>query len=180
MTIAVRPIVQAWITLRADDPEAVSAALVARSAPGIGRGLVALERRRLIEIAGTPREDEQVAALLHGSTQFYNPHKEHCAVGPGGGPDAARSVQAVVWERGGERRAAAERWWRHETGEDVEVREAVVWSARFDAGVDGATAMRELVELRDSRHGLLCNPWSQQSRISPQAPPWIAAAGGDR
>jgi hypothetical protein len=44
----------------------------------------------------------------------------------------------LVWERGGARRPAAERWWRHETGETVAVCEGVVWALRFAVGTDAA------------------------------------------
>jgi hypothetical protein len=180
MAVATAACVQAWIALRADDPAAVSAALVARASLATGRALVALDRWRLVELTGTGRGD--VAALLHGSTQFYNPHKESCVLRVADGdvlPAAGRAI-AVVWERGGERRPAAERWWRHESGEAVEVREAIVWGAAFAPGVDAVAALTELVRVRDARHGLLCNPWSQDARIEPRRLPWIGGEGGGR
>ena len=40
-------------------------------------------------------------------------------------PIEPREIVVLVTERDGERRPAAERWWRHETGKDIEVREGV-------------------------------------------------------
>jgi len=173
---------QAWIALRADDPDAVSALLVARASLGAGRALAELRRWRLIELAGSRLDRDAIAGHLHGSTQFYNPHKEHCVVrvtdaDPLPAPGLA---YAVVWERDGDRRAAAERWWRHETGETVEVHEAHVWGAAFAPGTAADVAMDELVRVRDARHGLLCNPWSQASATGPRQLPWIGAPGGER
>jgi len=174
----VTSVVQAWIEPRADDPEATSALEVARTRLDTGRALAELRRARLIEITGAPREADRIAALLHASTQFYNPHKERCTLrlepdDPLPGPPGAELV--VVWERGGERRPAAERWWRHETGDTVQVREALVWQLRFEPGADAAAAAHELALLRDARHGLLCNPWSQASRdgVARAGLPWI-------
>ncbi len=179
--VGTRGVVQAWIELRADDPEAVSAFAVARARLGSGRGLLELGRVRLVEITGSGRAQRDVERLLHASSQFYNPHKERCslrvaAADPLPGPSDA--VRVLVWERGSERRAAAERWWRHETGENVEVREGVLWMLRFATGVDAAASARELTRVRDARHGLLCNPWSQESRldVASAEPPWIDPA----
>jgi len=64
----------------------------------------------------------------------------------------------LVLERGGERREGAERWWRHETGERVEVREAVVWALRFDPGGDAVARAADLAVTHDRAHGLFANP----------------------
>lgn len=178
MPAVTKLVIQAWIELRAGDPEAVSAFTVARSGQRCGASPVQLRRARLVELEGTARSRAEVEALLHASTLVYNPHKERCVVrasptDPLPGPSDAEYV--VVWERDGERRAAVERWWRHETGETIEVREATVWMLRFAAGVDAVAAASELAHLRDGRHGLLCNPWSQSMRAgpSPAELPWI-------
>jgi hypothetical protein len=183
------PQFQAWIELRSDDPEAVSALGVARARLASGRGLLGLGRARLVEIAGSRRTPDDVAALLHASTQFYNPHKERCTLRDSDAtplPAPKDAVLVVVWERDGERRGAAERWWRHETQEEVEVREGVVWMLRFAPGIGAADAVGgeaqgaalELANVRDGRHGLLCNPWSQASRLASAATPlpWIDPA----
>jgi hypothetical protein len=159
----------------------VSAFAVARAGLTSGRDLVELRRARLVEIAGSGRPREQVEALLHGSTQFYNPHKERCVIRMAPAdplPCAPDARVLVVWEHGGVRRPAAERWWRHETGEAVEVREATVWMLRFEPGADAEAALRDLGSLRDARHGLLCNPWSQGMSAGAvnAALPWIPAA----
>jgi len=178
-------VMQAWIELRADDPEAVSAFAVARDGLGLGRDLEELRRARLVEIVGSGRSRQQVDALLHRSTQVYNPHKERCVVRDSAAaplPGPADAERVVVWERGGERRPAVERWWRHETGETVEVREAVVWMVRFAPGVETTEAARNLARLRDARHGLLCNPWSQSLRtgVTHAGLPWIDPGADER
>src|SRR5437867_845690 len=167
MTLRPLPVTQAWIELNADDPEAVSAFGVARARLASGRALTELKRARLVEISGTRRPLAEVEQLLHASSQFYNPHKERCSLRVSTAdplPCPSDAVLVVVWEREGERRGAAERWWRHETGEEVEVREGIVWMLRFAAEVDRLEAARGLTRVRDARHGLLCNPWSQVSR----------------
>jgi hypothetical protein len=171
--------VQAWILPIADDPEAASALAVARSRLAAGRGLETLRRFRLVEIAGTAADADTIARRLHESTQFYNPHKERCRLRTAsreGVPAELGETLVLVHERGGDRRPAAERWWRHESGESVEVREGVVWALGFAAGEDAAARAEELTVLRDARHGLLCNPWSQRSAVAtgPVAVPWIA------
>jgi len=178
MTVGLLPVTQAWIELNADDPEAVSAFGVARARLATGRALTELKRARLVEIAGTRRPRAEVEALLHASSQFYNPHKERCSLRVSTAdplPCPPDAVLVVVWEREGERRGAAERWWRHETGEEVMVREGVVWMLRFAAEVDAADAARELTRVRDARRGLLCNPWSQACRADVRSAelPWI-------
>lgn len=188
MPAATAAVLQAWIELRAEDPEAVSAFAVARAGRASAHRPEELVRMRLVELAGSGYPRADVERLLHRSTQVYNPHKERCTVRAAAAeplPGPAGAEVLVVWERDGERRSAVERWWRHETGETIEVREAVVWMVRFAPGVEPAVAARELALLRDARHGLLCNPWSQSLRtgVARCDPPWIQAvavrSGGD-
>ena len=62
---------------------------------------------------------------------------------------------------------AAERWWRHETGKDIEVREGVAWVMAFEGlETDPAGAAADLAVVRDRRHGLLCNPHAQEHRVA--------------
>lgn len=171
-------VAQAWIELVTDDPEAVSALGVARARLAAGRGLERLRRLRVVEIRGDVPSGTEVARLLHESTQFYNPHKERCVVrvrAEDPPPVAAGDAVLLVWERGGTRRPAAERWWRRETGGEVRVDEAVAWVLGFAPGTDAARAARELGVLRDARHGLLCNPFAQELRLGESAlpVPWI-------
>jgi len=170
---------QAWVELLSDDPEAVSALAVARAHLPAGRALTGLRRMRLLELAGPlpPRRD--LEALLHRSIQFYNPHQERCTVrlaraDPAPLMPGERAV--LVYERGGERRAAAERWWRHETGTQVEVREGVAWALSLE---DGDPELEDLALVRGRRHGLLCNPHSQECRFPAGEIPldWMAASG---
>jgi hypothetical protein len=172
---------QAWVELVSHDPEAVSALAVARVHLAAGARLSALRRARVFELTGTLPGRAALEELLHRSTQFYNPHKERCTLRLGAAESApvGEDEQAViVTERGGERRGAAERWWRHETGHAVEVREGVAWMLRFEAGVDRAALARDLAELRTRAHGLLCNPHSQEWRASSSSVPlpWLTAA----
>jgi len=174
-------VAQAWIELRTEDPDAFSAHAVARSRLAAGRRLEETRRMRLVEVAGSRKSAAEIEQLLHASTQFYNPHKERCRLRTAlGDPTLAapEACLALVWERGGERRPAAERWWRHETGEMVTVREGVVWALRFAAGADAADATRELALARDARHGLLCNPHAQELRLATATPPleWIGTS----
>lgn len=173
---------QAWIELAADDPEAVSALAVARSRLSEGRGLVSLRRARVFELGGVLPARAAIEDLLHRSTWFYNPHKERCAVRMNGREavpaEAAEQVVLVV-ERGGERRAAAERWWLHETGQPVEVREAVAWRLRFEKNEDAPARAAELAVLSGRRHGLLCNPNAQDHAVAAASRvplPWIVRA----
>jgi hypothetical protein len=127
------------------------------------------------------RPDQQ--EMLHRSTQFYNPHKERCTVRERSdepAPPGAGECLVLVTERAGERRPAAERWWRHETGHAIEVREGIVWALGFEPGSDGAGGARDLARVVDRRHGLFCNPHSQEARVVAGAPPlpWIGAAEG--
>lgn len=163
-------VAQAWIELVSTDPEAVSALAVARATLPAGRALTTLRRLRLIELSGPLPLRAGIEKLLQGSIQFYNPHKERCAVRTNGAdapPVAADEQVVLVYERGEERRGAAERWWRHETGKGIEVREGTAWVMGFAPGTaDPAAAAQELTVLRDRRHGLLCNPHAEEYRIA--------------
>ncbi len=170
--------VQAWIRLRADDPAVVSALTVARGSLAAGRGLESVRRFRLFELRGKLPSRAEVEDLLHRSSQFYNPHKEECVVRWGSAESApveSDERAVLVFDRGGERRVAAERWWVHVTGEPIEVREGVVWALRFAPGVDAAAAAADLAVLRGRAHGLLCNPHAQEHRLSGAevALPWL-------
>jgi hypothetical protein len=170
---------QAWVRLWAEDPAAVSARTVIRRAVAAGRGLESLRRFRLFELRGRLPSRAALEGLLHRSTQFYNPHKEDCLVrvGPGDPAPVEPGERIVlVFDRGGERRLAAERWWARETGDPIEVREGVAWALRFEPGVDAAAAAADLAVLRGRGRGLLCNPHAQEHRLpEADAPsPWLA------
>ena len=173
-------VAQAWVALRSDDPEAVSAFAIARARMPSGRRLRGLRRMRLFELHGALPPPAKLTDLLHRSTQFYNPHKETCAVRTR--PEGLAEVGASGWvalvvDRDGGRRSAAERWWQHETGEAVEVREALAWVMDFETVIDEAS-VEDLTVLRDRRHGLLCNPHAQRWALSgANVPlPWIPGA----
>ena len=171
---------QAWIEPRAEDPEAVSALAVARQRLAAGLRLVDLRRLRVFELTGALPERGTIADLLHRSTQFYNPAKERCTLryeARDAVPLARGEQGLLVVERGGERRPAAERWWRHEAGAPAEIREGVAWLLRFGAG-GPPDAARDLAILRDREHGLLCNPhWQDAHLAGGEIPlPWITAA----
>ena len=70
-----------------------------------------------------------------------------------------------VVDRDGDRRPAAERWWAHQTGEPIEVREAVVWLVAFDDGVDAQAEAEALTLVRGRRAGLFCNPHAQEAAL---------------
>ena len=175
---------QAFVELRAHDPEAGSALVVARTQLEAGRDLVSLRRMRVFELAGSLPGREELADRLHGSTQFYNPAKERCVVRSAEddpSPFAPEEALVLVVERGDDRRPGAERWWKHETGVRVEVREAVVWALRFEGAADAAARVGDLAVARDRAHGLLANPHSQEHRICiGSAPPldWVSRRGG--
>lgn len=175
---------QAWIELQADDPEALSTLDGARAHLAAGRDLQSVRRLRLFELTGRLPAAGELDDLLHRSTQFYNPHKEKCMVRLSiEDPVPVRDGEwvALVVERGGDRRPAAERWWQHETGRRIEVREGVAWALAFRQGGDAAT-VRDLVELRDRGHGLLCNPHSQEGWVAHGEIPmpwWAAGRGGE-
>jgi hypothetical protein len=160
---------QAWIDLCADDPVAVSALAVARAHLEAGRGLLSLRRFRVFELLGTLPDRAEVSELLHRSSQFYNPHKEGCRLRmePTDAVPAAAGEQTVlVFERDGERRPAAERWWRHETGRRIEVREGTAFVLRFEPSVDAAACTAALAVVSDRSHGLLCNPNAEEFAVA--------------
>ena len=171
-------VAQLWVTLRSDDPAAVSALAVARARLAAGRTLRTLRRFRLFELAGALPARAELETLLHRSTQFYNPHKEAGSVrlsADEAAPVAPGEVLVRVVDRGAERRDAAERWWRHQTGETIEVREAVVWALGFESEPDPLSTARELARVEDRRHGLLCNPHAQSMEVAAESIslPWI-------
>jgi hypothetical protein len=179
--------VQLWIEALSDDPEAISALAVARETLAAGKALRVLRRVRLIELTGVLPPEAELADWLHRSTRFYNPHKERCRPRRGvevPPPLAADERAVLVFDRGGERRTAAERWWRHATGRAATVREGVAWVVAAEPGTDPEVLLGELAVLRDRRHGLLCNPHAQEWRPgSPGVPlPWFRARAprGDR
>ncbi|HEY2954627.1 MAG TPA: hypothetical protein VGK89_05210 [Candidatus Eisenbacteria bacterium] len=174
---------QAWIELRAEDPEAVSALAVARARLDQGASLAGLRRMRVFELRGALPRRAALAELLHRSTQFYNPAKERCTLrlAPGEpAPLGAGEVAVLVWERGGERRPAAERWLAHEAGRGAEVREGVAWALTLAGGAPAEETARDLAVARGRRHGLLSNPHFQEARIAAgKVPlPWIGSADG--
>ncbi len=171
---------QAFVELRAEDPEATSALAVAQAHLPSAGALASLRRMRVFELAGALPAGDDIAARLHSSTQFYNPAKERCAVRAhenDPAPFDPLETLVLVLERGGERRAGAERWWRHETGARIEVREGVVWAMRFAAGEDALARAEELAVTRDRTHGLLANPQFQEARVCAAAAPpldWLS------
>ena len=172
--------VQAWVELRAYDPEAQSALAVATANLAAGRTLVGLRRLRLFELSGKLPARGEVEGLLHRSIQFYNPHKERCTVRAAEdepAPIGRDECLVVVYDRGAERRAAAERWWQHETRKKIEVREGVAWVLRFASEPKPLERATELAEVRDRRHGLLCNPHSQEFLAAAGTAPWPVWSG---
>jgi len=169
-------VVQAFVELLADDPEATSALAIARGGLAAGRRLRSLRRLRVFELTGVLPPRAEMEALLHRSTRFYNAAKERCTVRAAErepAPFRADEALVLVLDRGLERRAAGERWWKHETGEKVEVREGTVWALAFEPGEDAAARATELAEVRDRRHGLFANPHFQDWRAGAGAnPPW--------
>ena len=166
---------QAWVELNTADPEAVSALRVARAHLEAGHRLIAMRRMRLIELAGPLPERVALEELLHRSTQFYNPHKERCVVrlsAAEAAPVPEGAAVVLVCEHGSERRPAAERWWQHETGESLEVREGVAWVLSFEPGAPAFELASELATLHDRRHGLLSNPHCQDAAVSGSVVPW--------
>jgi hypothetical protein len=173
-----RKVAQAWIELKADDPEAVSALSVARAQLSAGRALAGLRRMRLLELKGALPARTALEDLLHRSTWFYNPHKERCIVRMGArdpSPAAAGERVVLVTERGAERRPEAERWWLHETGQPLEAREGIAYLLKFERGADDEARVAELALLTGRRQGLLCNPNSQDCAwAAGEIPlPWI-------
>ena len=176
MSALVKRVTQAYVELLAEDPEAVSALAIARDRLAAGRQLRTLRRVRVFELAGALPGRAQTEELLHRSTRFYNPAKERCTVRAAErepAPFRPEEALVLVLDRGLERRAAGERWWKHETGEKVEVREGTVWALAFEPGEDAAARAGELAEVRDRRHGLFANPHFQDWRPGTGAsPPW--------
>ncbi len=167
---------QAFVELRAEDVEATSAHEVAHARLAAGARLQALRRVRVFELTGTLPDAQAAKALLHRSTRFYNPAKERCTVrmsASEAAPFDRDESLVLVLDRGLERRPAAERWWRHETGHKVEVREGLAWALRFEPGVDAARESESLAAVEDRATGLLCNPHFQDWRPgSGGSPPW--------
>lgn len=184
---AEKQVAQAFVEMRASDPEGASALSVAQAHLESGRALIGMRRFRIFELKGSLPPRTVLDQMLHRSTQFYNPSKESCLVRTEVSqtpPCAAEERWVLVFERGGERRAAAERWWRHETGARIEVREGVAWALRFTPGVDASASAADLTVTRDRRHGLLCNPNFQEWRLAPELGtvplPWIATKPGSQ
>ncbi|MEO5617541.1 MAG: hypothetical protein ABIS67_07195 [Candidatus Eisenbacteria bacterium] len=179
-----RGVAQAWIETISEYPEAVSAFGVARRALGT-TGLQSLRRARLIELEGALPPAAEVAERLHGSTRFYNPNKERCHLrmtdaDPAPLEPGERAV--LVFDRGGERREAAERWWKRATGTPVRVREGTAWIVAATAPGEGDAMIEGLIELKDARHGLLCNPHAQEYRRAGDPVPlaWFASGAKPR
>lgn len=177
--------VQAWVELRSEDPEALSAAGVAERRLEAARDLTSLRRVRLFEMTGPLPAKRSVETLLHRSIQFYNPHKERCFVRAAARdaiPAQAAEVVILIGDTGDERRPAAERWWEHQTGERIEVREGIAWLASFGTGGDDLARAEELAVARDRHRGLLCNPHAQWHRVAAgRVPlPWFETTEGNR
>jgi hypothetical protein len=166
---------QVWVRLRSDDPEAVSALAVARTMDGGREAPVSVRRFRVLELRGTLPPRTELEGLLGRSIQFYNPQKELAVLRLGreeAVPLEAGERAVLVYERGGARRPAAERWWAAGSGRAVEVREGVVWALRFAPGVGAARATMRLAVVRDRRHGLFCNPHAEERRVAGAAVPF--------
>lgn len=170
---------QAYVELRAEDPEAQSALGVARERLEAGRGLRSLRRVRVFELNGELPGRAELEPLLHRSTRFYNPAKERCTLRTSArepAPFLAEEALVLVVDRDLDRRPAAERWWRHETGAKIEVREGLAWALSFEPGHDAARCAASLAEVKDRAHGLLCNPhfqdWRAGAGVTPPLP-WL-------
>lgn len=181
MSTAIRTCVLVFVTLRSGDPEAASALEVARRCLEGGDALASLRRMRCFELRGDLPELAELAERLHHSTQFYNPSKETVALhagDPATSPFGPGEGGVLVFDRGGERRAAAERWWRHECGARIEVREGVAWAVRFASGDVTAGRLEGLAVSTSRAHGLFCNPHAQEWRalLPGEAPPpdWMS------
>ena len=173
MTTAQKTAALVLVELRANDPEATSALQVARARLAAGDRLASLRRFRLFELKGELPAPDEIESRMHRSTQFWNPSKERGSLlGAGApGPFAAREVLLLVPERGGERRPAAESWWRHDGGARIEVREGVLWAMRWEDGAADEGRAEALAVTTSSETGLLCNPHAQDWRL--------LAAGGE-
>jgi len=171
-----KQLMQAFVELLAEDPEATSAREIARERLAAGRRLEGLRRVRVFELSGELPARDEVAKLLHRSTRFYNPAKERCSLRAAErepAPFAPGEALVLVLDRGLERRPAGERWWKHETGGKVEVREGTVWALAFEPGEQADVRAGELAELKDRQHGLFANPHFQDWRPGQGAsPPW--------
>ena len=171
---------QAFVELRAEDPEAVSAFEVARERLAAGARLRSLRRVRVFELSGLLPPREETQDLLHRSTRFYNPVKERCTLRASASepvPFRPEEALVLVVDRGLERRPAAERWWKHETGAKVEVREGLAWALAFEPGTDAAREAASLAAVEDRATGLLCNPHFQDWRAGEGARlpwPWVS------
>ncbi len=167
---------QAFVELRSEDAEATSAFEVAHAWLAAGARLRSLRRVRVFELAGALPSRAEVEELLHRSTRFYNPVKERCTVRASAAdraPFRADESLVLVVDREFERRTAAERWWRHETGARVEVREGVAWALTFETGANSAHEAASLAAVQDRATGLLSNPHFQDWRPGEGAsPPW--------
>lgn len=176
---APRQVAQVWIETIADDPEAVSAFEVAHRTLEAGAHLVSLRRARLIELEGPLPEARELAERLHDSTRFYNPNKERCYLRVSAAeppPLAAGEAAALVFDSGDERRTASERWWKRVTGSSIRVREGTAWIAAAAPGREASQVLGELLEVKDARHGLLCNPHAQEFRSGTEIPlGWFTA-----
>ncbi len=171
MSALVKECALLFVELRATDPEATSALQVARAHLDGGAALLSLRRWRLFELRGEIPAAAELESRLHHSTQFYNPAKERGTVlgeGHGVSPAAPDEALVLVFDRGGERRPAAERWWKHDGGSKVEVREGTVWALRFEGGAPAEEQVEAIAVTTSRASGLLCNPHSQEWR-------WAAA-----
>jgi hypothetical protein len=167
MTTAQKTAALVLVELRANDPEATSALQVARARLAAGSALASLRRFRLFELKGELPSRDELETRMHHSTQFWNPSKERGTLlgESSAGPFGAGEVVLLVTERGGERRPAAERWWRHDGGARIEVREGVVWAMRWEDGVADEGRAESLAVTTSSETGLLCNPHAQDWRL---------------
>lgn len=181
MSVATKAHALVFVELRAADPEAVSALQVARAHLEGGDTLTGLRRWRVFELRGELPPRAELAARLDRSTQFLNPAKERCTIVAGPedrAPFAAHETGVLVFDRGGERRPAAERWWRHDGGERIDVREGVAWALAFSGGAPDVAQVERVAVTTSRSRGLLCNPHSQEWRWVPagEASPadWIS------
>ena len=180
-----REVAQAWIETIAQDPAAVSALVIARrTLAGVG-DLRSLRRVRLIEIEGRLPDAITLAARLHDSTRFYNPHKERCTVRrlrTDATPLEPTERAALVFDREGERRPASERWWKRVTGDTVRVREGTVWIAGAASADETGAALNMLMPGPGFGQGLLCNANAQEFRRADSTVPlpWFSARAGRR
>ena len=186
MTEPLPGVAQVYVELRAADPEALSAFSVARARLEAGRQLRGLRRLRLFELRGMLPAHAELEERLHHSICFYNPAKERATVRANTAepaPFGADESLVLVLDRGLERRAAAERWWRQETGEKVEVREGTVWALTFEPGADVTPCSASLAVATDRAHGLFSNPhfqdWRPGAGDSPPFP-WLARVSRTR